>query len=602
MTPVLYIEVMNLRRICQIAIAAALAFSVVAVADSVVSVRSVAALYGTSTPVAGRYIVVVKGQRDVDALATELASDGLKVVRKYKLAVRGVAVDLSSDQVTRLRSNGRVVYLEKSRKIKITESSWGIDRIDQRTLPLNSRIERGVTGAGVTAYVVDTGIAAGHNEFSGRVRNGYSVFGSTADCNGHGTHVAGTIGGDSIGVATAVNLVPVRVLDCNGSGTIEGVIEGLNWMIRHHKEGEPAVANLSLGAGMSQALNDAVEAAVRAGITVVVAAGNSDEDACNTSPASEPSAITVGATTIFDTRASYSNFGPCLDLFGPGSDIVSAANNGQDSYQTLSGTSMASPHVAGVAALYLGVNPDATPSEVRDSLVEGSSRNVVRNANGSPNVLVSTLAITNPDAPSPSSPPPDQTTTTTASPWRPTTTVPEELAPPRVELSINGRDVVVDVSSGERYGSYQKVEISRGYSRLVTKYSSSVNYIDEDRATSYGTVTYTVKASDYRGRSASTSASIRVNPPSPPRVDEGDIYVYKDGYRYTAVVPFNTYYSGDTVALYCGYSEKLIASASGRTGKIVVTSLTSNLYYCRLWGLSDSGAAKDYNTFDLRRY
>ena len=286
-------------------VALAVALPLVVMTHSTFSSRPAAALYGTAAPVAGRYIVVVKNNRDVDSLATELNSRGVQVVRKFKLAVRGVVVNLTADQVTDLRSNFRVSYLEKSRVLRVTESSWGIDRIDQRRLPLNERIERDITGAGVTAYVVDTGIMAGHNEFEDRVQRGYSVFGSTGDCNGHGTHVAGTIGGATVGVAVAVSLVPVRVLDCNGSGSIDGVISGLNWVIGHHDAGVPAVANLSLGAGKSQVLNDAIAATVRDGVTVAVAAGNADEDACNTSPASEPTAITVGATTIYDTRVRH---------------------------------------------------------------------------------------------------------------------------------------------------------------------------------------------------------------------------------------------------------------------------------------------------------
>ena len=571
-----------------------------AVAPSV----SLAALYGTSTGVSGRYIVVVKPGTDVNAFAETASDIGVKVLRKYKYAVSGISADLSPAAIASLRKNPSVRYLELSRKLRVTESSWGIDRVNQRELPLDGRIERGVTGEGVTAYVIDTGIMGSHSEFGGRARNGYSAIGGFTDCNGHGTHVAGTIGGDIVGVAIAVDLVAVRVLDCNGSGTVEGVINGINWMIGNHVAGEPAVANMSLGAGQSKTLNDAVNAAVRDGITMVVAAGNSDADACNTSPASADRAITVGAVTRYDDRASYSNWGECLDLFGPGSDVLSAAISGAHDYQSLSGTSMASPHVAGVAALYLGEHPDASPDEVAAALVDGSTKNVVHNPGvGSPNILISTLAITNPDEPSPSSPPPTEPPTTTTSPWRPPiTTAPPAMAAPQINLSIRGRDIVVDVSSGDRYGYSNRIQLSRGYSYVTTRYGNSLSYVDEARATSYGTITYNVKITDARGRSATASASIRVNPPSAPRVDERGIYVYKDGYRYVAVVPFSSYYSGDSVAIYCGYGDgEFVASTSARNRSISIT-LTSNLYSCQLWGVSDTGAADDYNTFDLRRY
>ena len=549
--------------------------------------------------------MVAKKGTDVESLAREVEGRGVPVLRKFNFAVRGFAAQLSVEEISRLRAHKGVKYLEKSRKLRVTAEPWGIDRIDQRELPLDGQIERGITGAGVTAYVIDTGVMVGHSEFGGRASAGYSVFGGSGDCNGHGTHVAGTVGGSTVGVATEVKIVSVRVLDCNGSGTIDGVIQGINWVIEHHRKGEPAVANMSLGSGKSQALNDAVEAAISDGIVFAVAAGNSDADACNTSPASADSAITVGATTRGDARASYSNYGSCLDLFAPGSDVYSAAISGRSDYATLSGTSMASPHVAGVAALYLGENPEANPAQVAAALRSGSSWNVVRDAGPlSPNIIVSTLAITNPDAPSPDDPPytPPSSTTTTTVRWQPPTTIAPVLPTPVIDLQVSGRDVIVNVSPSKRFYGSLRVEFKRGWSRLQSKSSTSFTYLDEDRATASGTVTYTVTFSDWQGNEESASASIRINPPSPPRVRESDIYVFKDGYKYTAVIPFNSYYSADTVALYCGYSDVLITKVSARTGQITLTSLTSNLYHCRLWGLSATGAADDYNTFDLRRY
>ena len=582
----------------------ALACPLVVVSDSFVAPAVLADLYGTSVAEDGRYIVVVEPGTDIDSFAAGAARAGARVLRRYRFAVRGIAAELSASEVTAMRANPEVRYLEKSRKLKVTEAPWGIDRIDQRELPLDGRVERGIDGRGVTAYVIDTGIMASHVEFGDRVTNGYSVFGSFTDCNGHGTHVAGTIGGETVGVANAVEFVTVRVLDCSGSGTVEGVINGINWMIANHRAGVPAVANMSLGAGYSKTLNDAVASAVDDGIVMAVAAGNSNADACDTSPASAPDAITVGAVTRYDDRASYSNFGTCLDLFGPGSDIKSASIEGRDEYQSLSGTSMASPHVAGVAALYLGEHPDADPSEVTEALVQGSTRNVVHNPGvGSPNVLISTLAITDPDAPSPSTPPPTLPPTTTTSPWRPvTTTTQVPLIAPEIDLSIRGRDVVVEVNSGSRYWSSYRMELMRGYSNVASKWANSFTYVDEGRATTYGTLGYTVRVTDSRGNKVTATASIRVDPPSPPRVDERNIVIYKDGYRYIATIPFSSYYSGDYVSLYCGYGDgDLVTTVSARSKAITVT-LTSSLYSCQLWGMSDTGAADDYNTFDLRRY
>ncbi|MGA1362414.1 MAG: S8 family serine peptidase [Ilumatobacteraceae bacterium] len=258
----------------------------------------------------------------------------------------------------------------------VAAASWGLDRIDQRNLPLDSLLSRPGTGAGVTAYIIDTGINASHTEFGVRVTSGYSVITDgrgSGDCNGHGTHVAGTVGGATYGVANGVSLVPVRVLDCAGSGWTSGVVAGINWMIEHHLAGVPAVANLSLGGGYSAVMNDAIARAVADGITVVVAAGNSNADACLTSPASAPSAITVAASTSTDYKAGYSNYGSCVDLFAPGSSITSAWYDSTTSTRTISGTSMASPHVAGAAATVLGNSRGLTPAQVSDRLRSDAS-------------------------------------------------------------------------------------------------------------------------------------------------------------------------------------------------------------------------------------
>lgn len=253
----------------------------------------------------------------------------------------------------------------------VAAPSWGLDRIDQHNLPLDSLITRPNNGSGVTAYIIDTGILATHSQFAGRVATGYSAISDgrgSSDCNGHGTHVAGTVGGSTYGVANGVTLVPVRVLDCSGSGSTSGVVAGINWMIDNHAAGVPAVANLSLGGTYSATLNDAVARAVADGITMVVAAGNSNADACLSSPSSASAAITVAASTSSDYKASYSNYGACVDLFAPGSSIVSAGISSTTATATMSGTSMASPHVAGVAAAILANSRLLTPSQVADRL------------------------------------------------------------------------------------------------------------------------------------------------------------------------------------------------------------------------------------------
>jgi serine protease len=272
-------------------------------------------------------------------------------------------------------------------------ATWGLDRIDQRNLPLNATYNYDTNAVNVDVYIIDTGIRAAHVEFGGRVTNGYTAVSDgngTNDCNGHGTHVAATVGGSIYGVAKSVELHPVRVLGCNGSGSTSGVIAGVNWVAANHST--PAVANMSLGGGASTALDDAVRSAIASGVTFAIAAGNSNANACNSSPARVAEALTVGSTTSTDARSSFSNFGLCLDLFAPGSSITSAWHTSNTATNTISGTSMAAPHVAGVAALYLAVNPSASPSAVHAAVVNNATPNKVTGAgSGSPNRLLYSL-------------------------------------------------------------------------------------------------------------------------------------------------------------------------------------------------------------------
>ena len=366
---------------------------------------------GNAKVIPGHYIVVYKdnvtpieGNRHIDSVRGER---GARIKHVYENALKGFAAQLSDASVASLRANPKVAYIEQEQEftaddidgvealdIAQARATWGLDRIDQKNLPLNSVFNYTRTGKGVNAYVIDTGILQTHIEFGGRAVKGFDAVtsgGAASDCNGHGTHVAGTIGSKTYGVAKEAKLIAVRVLDCNGSGSTSGVIAGIDWVRKNAVK--PAVANMSLGGGASTALDSAVVAAINAGITFAIAGGNSNANACNYSPARVSAAITVGATTSTDTRASYSNYGSCLDIFAPGSNIKSTWNTSTTAVNTISGTSMATPHVAGAVALYLQSYPTAPPATVRNALVSAATLNKVTGAGtGSSNVLLCTNA------------------------------------------------------------------------------------------------------------------------------------------------------------------------------------------------------------------
>ena len=367
-------------------------------------VEAVSSVVGTSPNgrIPGRYIVTLRDDADPRGVALEYR---IKPRFVYESLLTGFAGDISDVVLQALRLDGRVVMIEQDGIVTTNEvqkpATWGLDRIDQSPLPLDSSYTYNHTGAGVTAYIVDTGIRYDHAEFEGRARFGFDAFNdgqNGADCDGHGTHVAGTVGGKTWGVAKRVNLVAVRVLDCAGSGSFSGIMAGMNWVAENGTL--PAVVNMSIGSLVPQR-SPSVDAATRnliaSGVTVVLAAGNGIPnggvgiDACNNAPGGLPESITVGATSRTDQRTAWSNYGDCVTFFAPGSGIISASHATIDGSKSSSGTSMASPHAAGVAALYLEQAPRAAHATVKQALFAATAKGVVQLSLSNNNHLLQSL-------------------------------------------------------------------------------------------------------------------------------------------------------------------------------------------------------------------
>lgn len=349
-----------------------------------------APVYSVSgSPLENEYIVVLREGADPTSVA---AVAGIHPRFVYTAALNGFAATLNRGQLTALQNNANVEYIEPDQEVTadatVSAASWGLDRVDQRTLPLSGTYSYTSTASAVYAYVIDTGIYTSHTQFGGRATNVYDALGGNGqDCNGHGTHVAGTIGGSTYGIARAVRLRGLRVLNCSGSGSTSGIIAAIDW-VRVNRT-NPAVANLSLGGGYSSSLNTAITNLVNSGVFVAVAAGNSNANACNYSPASASAAYTVAASTSSDAKASYSNYGSCVDGYAPGSSIRSAWIGSTSATNTISGTSMASPHVAGVAALYMATYGNASASTIASWINTNATTNrITGNPTGTPNRLL----------------------------------------------------------------------------------------------------------------------------------------------------------------------------------------------------------------------
>lgn len=392
--------------------------------------KAAAAVSSWRAMMPGQYIVQFDDDvADVPGLAKQVvASVGGRLGFTYTAAIKGFSTSMSAAAASALAKNPRIKLVEadqvaQASGLQLTPPSWGLDRIDQRAMPLDATFDEANGGAGVNVYIIDTGVRVTHADFAGRAFSAFTSINDgrgTSDCYGHGTHVAGIAGGSWTGVAKLVRIHAVRVLQCDGSGTYSSIIAGIDWVTKNRVL--PAVANMSLSGSTSSTMNQAVQNSIRAGVVYTVAAGNQGTDACSRSPASVPEALTVGSTFWGDAMVNLSNYGRCLDLFAPGSAILSTMHTSDTAHASMGGTSMAAPHVAGAAALYLSANPSASPAEVVAAIAGNATPGVITNIGaGSPNLLLYTGFIGGSSAPPPSLP--DTTTVPD------TTNAPDPTAP-----------------------------------------------------------------------------------------------------------------------------------------------------------------------------
>ena len=431
------------------------------------------------------------------------AEYGVESEKSFAGAVSAAVYSLNSKQIEEMKVDQRIAYIEEDIRMSTVgvqeNPEWGLDRIDQESSNLDDRYEYPKSKRQVYAYVVDTGVRISHEEFEGRAEHGIDTVSNdedATDCNGHGTHVAGSIGGKTYGVSKDVKIVGVRVLDCGGSGSVSNIVEAINWVIENRKD--PAVVNMSLGGGTSKTLDNAIEALVRSGVTAVVAAGNDDKNACNYSPARVSDAITVGSIQKGDRRSSFSNYGDCVDIFAPGSRIKSSWYQNDSQTKTISGTSMATPHVAGVAALVLGSDEEVSrPDQVKSVILQNASAGKLSDpGSGSPDLLLSTVFIDKSDDSSPGEEPVEPEPE------------PENKAPVvDAEIVVDGLSVSVKSSSSDEDGQVIGVVIDYGDGTVVEAYEGVHDYA------AAGSYVIEVVAVDDKGAMSKVQKTVEISQP-----------------------------------------------------------------------------------------